>query len=778
MFGVLHRLSVAFSFLSLSLSLRLRLCLQNTVGHFKDDHLEESKLGGAWFALLKTAEAGGLKLVDWTKGCDSALAVKDAAALDQILKAGALTARVAKHAFVKSMEKVIEDDEKGVTNASLAAKVIGALDDLPGLGIKQPSTDNFDFLPGLQPVVQSGGTYTTAVLNKPELRSSDAAFSPDVITFSCGMKHDAHAAFVARTFFVDPTPQQQQLYNQVVNAQHALIAALKPGNTISQACKKAMEVLTAEDAGLPEFQLRPNFGCGFGLRTNETALVLSEDNNTVIEAGMVFAVLISVFKIPLTDGPAEGTKRYDSIAMAKLKQYAILLGDTVVVQPSADGSAAGATALIATEKLSSEKDQVVYELASEESEESEEEEDESSSEDDGDKKGKKKGKNRLSAAMDDYAGNAGAGAGGDGQVGIRSTRLAARRQQDAEDAAAKKQRDEHQKELFERKKEEARKRQAGEDDDDGDDGDAADKAAAIETYRTGSEMPRAGVRPNQIQVDKTHDAVLLPMFGGLVPFHVSTIKSVIKLEEGSKAILRVNFHAPGAAPGKDCPPSMLKALKEYSDQGVFIRTLSFQCKDHRNMNSVAQVIKAMQKKIKTEREQEAQKAGLVEQPKLNLIRDAKISRLTDVNMWPAISGRKTQGVVEAHTNGLRFMSSKGEKFELIYSNVKHGIFMPCEGEHVVAIHFHLKHPIIVNKKKQKDIQFFTEVVSATEAIDGRRRNDYDADEIGEEQREREMRAEINKSFRRFAEKVQNLCEADPTAKWNSFDVPDRTIAFR
>jgi nucleosome binding factor SPN SPT16 subunit len=729
------------------------------VGKFNDDHLEESKLLSAWSALL-TASADKVTQVDWTKGCDAALAVKDAAAIEQVIKAGHLTARVARAAFLKNMERVIEDDEKGVTNASLSAKVLSALDDLPGLGIKV-DTENFDFL--LQPVVQSGGQYVVNALAKADLKSNDNAFSPDVILFSSSMKYNAHSAFVARTFFVDPSPTQTTLYNTILSAQTALIAELKPGNTIAAACQKALDILTADDT-LPQFQVRPNFGCGYGLRATEQHLVLSTSNQTKIEKGMVFAVVMGVFKIPLPDAPKK-----DTIAMSKIQTYSILLGDTVIVDGGKSGEDdVGAT--IVTDKIPSERDQVVYELAGESSDEEEEEEEE----DEGDKKKKKKGgKSRLGEELDNYDAAAGAGT-----VGIRSTRLAARRQQDAEDAAAKKKRDEHQKELFERKKEEARKKQSGDGDDDKeDDADAVDKAPDIEAYRTAVDLPR-GTRPNQIQVDKSHDAVLLPMFGGLIPFHVSTIKSVIKLEEGTKAILRINFHAPGAAPGKDCPPSMLKALRDYGERGIFIRTLSFQSKDHRNMNNITQVIKAMQKKIKTEREQEQQKAGLVEQPKLILNRDGKVPRLTDLSMWPAISGRKSQGVLEVHTNGIRFMSTKGEKMEVTFSNVRHGIFMPCEGEHVVAIHFHLKHPIIINKKKHKDIQFFTEVVASTEAIDGRKRNDFDADEYNEEERERQIRIEMNKAFRKFAEKVQNAAEGDPTSTWSSFDVPTRDLAFR
>lgn len=172
-------------------------------------------------------------------------------------------------------------------------------------------------------------------------------------------------------------------------------------------------------------------------------------------------------------------------------------------------------------------------------------------------------------------------------------------------------------------------------------------------------------------------------------------------------------------------------------------------------------------------------------------------------MWPSVSGRKTVGTLEAHTNGLRFVSNKGEKVEIIYANIAHGVFQPCDREHVVLIHFHLKHAIMIGKKKYRDVQFFTEVVEASQvrhghgrlpavltrphpgsphvtsrcvssvtalrritahhcssllftrchlipaalsfplpslqAIDGRGRADFDADELGDEERERRIR---------------------------------------
>jgi nucleosome binding factor SPN SPT16 subunit len=46
----------------------------------------------------------------------------------------------------------------------------------------------------------------------------------------------------------------------------------------------------------------------------------------------------------------------------------------------------------------------------------------------------------------------------------------------------------------------------------------------------------------QIYVDTRRDTVLLPVYGVMVPFHISTIKNVSKNEDD----LRINFIAPGA----------------------------------------------------------------------------------------------------------------------------------------------------------------------------------------------------------------------------------------
>lgn len=165
----------------------------------------------------------------------------------------------------------------------------------------------------------------------------------------------------------------------------------------------------------------------------------------------------------------------------------------------------------------------------------------------------------------------------------------------------------------------------------------------------------------------------------------------------------------------------------------------------------------------------------MEQEKLVRTKNERVPRLADVTMRPVIANRKTQGNLEAHTNGIRFISTRSEIVDVMYNNIKYAIFQPCENEIMVLIHFHLKNPIMVGKKKQSDVQFFTEAVDASQAVDNSRRSMYDPDEMDDEQRERQLRKRLNQAFKEFCKKV------DAVAKKNGynleFDIPYRDLGF-
>jgi nucleosome binding factor SPN SPT16 subunit len=127
-------------------------------------------------------------------------------------------------------------------------------------------------------------------------------------------------------------------------------------------------------------------------------------------------------------------------------------------------------------------------------------------------------------------------------------------------------------------------------------------------------------------------------------------------------------------------------------------------------------------------------------------------------------------------NGLQFRSTRGETVDIIFSNIKQAVFIPCEGEHLVLIHFHLKHPILVGKKKFQDLQFFTEAVESSMALDGRGRSDYDPDELGDEEKQNKYRADLNRAYRAFVQRVESAARADANVDL-SFDIPPRDYSF-
>lgn len=169
----------------------------------------------------------------------------------------------------------------------------------------------------------------------------------------------------------------------------------------------------------------------------------------------------------------------------------------------------------------------------------------------------------------------------------------------------------------------------------------------------------------------------------------------------------------------------------------------------------------LRKRLRQSEQKAEEEKDLVTQEKLIRIKDQRVPLLKDLTMRPQLSGRKSTGNLAAHQNGLRFTTNKGEIVDVMYTNIKHAFFEPCDKSTLVLVHFHLKDfiligtlclltvslppfyrsPLLVDiahvglsdafssvvciclagKKKQKDVQFFTEVITASLNLDNQRR---------------------------------------------------------
>ena len=108
--------------------------------------------------------------------------------------------------------------------------------------------------------------------------------------------------------------------------------------------------------------------------------------------------------------------------------------------------------------------------------------------------------------------------------------------------------------------------------------------------------------------------------------------------------------------------------------------------------------------------------------------------------------------MECHCNGFRFNSSKGQKVDFTFNNIRNAFFQPSEdSDIIVLIHFRLKAAITIGNKKFLDIQFYAEVCNQFEDIDGKnaRRRMTEQDEVEQERREREIRKRLDDKFQKF-----------------------------
>lgn len=317
------------------------------------------------------------------------------------------------------------------------------------------------------------------------------------------------------------------------------------------------------------------------------------------------------------------------------------------------------------------------------------------------------------------------------------------REQDAE--AANKRR-EHQKELFERRREVGLEKYS-ENDSKGL-GNTAKRWKRFESYPREAMLPDH-VKDLKIMVDHRRQTIILPINGFMVPFHVNTLKSAIKQEEGDYTVIRFMFVTPGQIAGK-------KEDNPFEDANAnFIRGITYRSTDSVRFSNIHKEITELKKNATKRENERAEMADVVEQD--NLIEARKPIKLPDTSLRPQFEGKRSAGDVEIHQNGIRWSSHarSDHKVDILYSNIKHFFFQPCDHELIVLCHAHLKSPIMVGKKKTKDITFVREVSEASfdETGNKKRRRRYDEDEIEDEQEELRHRARLNKEFKAFADKV-------------------------
>ncbi|KAJ3350446.1 FACT complex subunit spt16 [Allomyces javanicus] len=699
------------------------------VGHFPKDKQSGKHLNEFTAAMA----AAGFVWCDATLGVSQCLGSKDAAELALVDKAAKVSAAVMKNHFFEEIMSII-DEEKTITHEELTDRIDAVLaeENIAKYAKRLRFPSDLD-LPMTEtcyvPIVQSGGEYDL----RPSAQSNGKNLHPGTILCSLGVRYKSYCSNIARTLLINPTKRQEKNYDFLLEVFGYLVSLLRPGLKGKEVYGKVLQYVKAKRPDL-EPNLVKSVGFGMGIEFRESTFVLNAKNDVELLPNAVLNVSIGFQN--LTNPDAKDKRN---------QVYALHIADTVVVGND--------KTVTLTSDCTRDAAEVCFELEDDE--------------DDAATKAAAADKAAAKAAKAKAA-SAAAAASSDGPRGKRqaSAILQSKTRNEATEASAEAKRRDHQKELAAARQEEGLQRFAA----GGERTKDADKRLfrKFESYKKDTNVPRdAGL---QIHVDDRAETILLPVYGLTVPFHISTIKNVSKSDEGDYVYLRLNFISPGQALGRK------EELPFENPNATFIKTLTYRSNDAPRMNDIYRKVSELKKQsLKAEAERK-DKADIVEQDRLVEAKRNKPVALMDVYARPTLDGKRLPGDLEIHTNGLRYRSRlKSEnRIDILFNNIQHLFFQPCDNELIVVLHVHLKNPIMIGKKKTKDVQFYKEAtdVSFDETGNRRRRAYGDEDELQQEQEEKRRRARLNKEFKEFGETIVE----NPDVQFR-LDIPFRELGF-
>ncbi|CDO70740.1 hypothetical protein BN946_scf184798.g55, partial [Trametes cinnabarina] len=677
-------------------------------------------------------------LVDMAPAVASLLAVKDDEELKYMRTAANLTSTLLAHYIAPKLETILDREAK-ISHETFAAQIEGRIGYGEGDKAKGPDMKVWSKGRGLNevdweatefcypPIIQSPSTSTGYDLSPTAESSQDDISHKGVVLVSVGMRYKNYCANLGRSFIVDPSKEQEAIYSLLVSLQSEILSRMKEGAVSKELYQFALSYVKEKKPEL-ESHFVKNIGHGMGMEFRDASYLISPKNSRKLHTNMTFNLVLGF------TGLEEGGKK-----------YALQLVDTVVV------GADKATCL--TTGVKALKDTMFF---------LNQDEDEGQS--------SKAPAKKLPAAKNGANGNASpvknktAG----GKVLRNKTRSAAQAEL-VHSMAAKIA--EHQRELHSRLHQEglARFSEGG----GGIGGKEGKGWKRFQSYKGEAGLPRE-VENLRIFVDRKAQTVILPVYGFAVPFHINTIKNVSKNDEGEFTYLRVNFQTPGQLAGR-------KEDTPFEDpDATFIRSITYRSADAHRFDAISKQITDLKKEVNKREQQKKEMADVIEQDTLVEIKGRRPTKLPEVFIRPALDGKRLPGEVEIHQNGLRYQSPMGsQKIDILFSNVKHLFFQPCDHELLVIIHIHLKAPIMIGKKKAHDVQFYREASDVQFDETGNRKRKYrygDEDELELEQQERKRRQMLNKEFKLFSEKIAEAATAS-TGDPLEVDIPFRELSF-
>lgn len=674
-----------------------------------------------------------------------ALAIKDVDELSLIKKASILSARVMKVTLTEKIEKTIDEDRK-MSHTTLS--------DIAEEAIVNPSKVKLNFNPDhcdpcYPPIIQSTDSQTQSRMFdlRPSAECSEEDLAFGCIVASIGARYNFYCSNVSRTLLIGPSMMQREIYSIVLRAQESAINALVPDAPLKAAYFAAIDVfhegqksLSSQSFTTPDL-LRSslkNVGFGTGIEYRDSSFILNSKNEAKVREGMVFVVSVGLENIK---DDANGL-------------FSILISDTVLVRSVNLGPE--------VYTASSRKDykHISYDI------QMDTDDGRAASGVDGLKASFIKDSREFEKHRDEVLVK-------DGLRGRRRGNLDLSYLPDTEEEEQRRRK--HQEALAKKMLDRGLLRLKGGNILTLDDAQQT-KRVLLDEYRAyNSPKEFASLKPRCVIVDMDHEAIIVPINGIPIPFHISTLKNATKSDEGQYSYLRVNFHTPHTAVSRslgrpDNSPRFPGFVVEKGSCTAFIKEFTFRSSNPINLNDCLRKIKELRKRAAEKATHQLEKDTLVEQQNLVIERGRSQLALSEVSIRPPMAkGKNNIGILEAHQNGFRYRSRNGS-IDIIYNNIRNAFFQDANKELLVLIHFHLKNEIMIGSKRSKDVQFYVQVMEAVVKLNESRRRQFDQDELEEEQQERDLRNRTNKSFFKFTKEVEERYGIE-------FDVPYRQLEF-
>ncbi|KAK4540616.1 FACT complex subunit spt16 [Oleoguttula mirabilis] len=658
--------------------------------------------------------------VDITPALSAAMAVKDENELRAIRNASVASSHTMADFFLDYMSDVLDKDKK-ISHKALCDKIAGKIDDEKFFKWKKAPA-NFDTMQldwSIQPTVMSGGNFDLKLGSEPD----DNNLHAGVIIAAFGLRYQTYASMIARTYLVDPNKTQESMYKLLLSVHEAVMKELRDGVAANAVYQKAISTIKAKKPELVSKFVK-SVGAGIGIEARDAGLILNAKNTRVLKDGMTFSITTGFSDL---DNPNPQDKKRDA-------KYALMLSDTVRINPP--GSEQALFSFTKDAPIDVESTSFFF---NEEEEEKKE-------------KPKAKKDSRVGAVA---------------SSNITKTRLRGQggTTQNEEKEAARR---EHQKELHQKKQQEGVEKYA---EGHGNlNGTQEKKFKRFESYKRDSQFP-SKIKDLVVLVDPKNNSVILPIMGRPVPFHINTLKNATTSTEGGFTYLRINFTSPGQGVGRKDEQTPFE-----DPTAQFIRSLTFRSHDTNRMEDIKDQITDMRKAASRKEQEKKDMEDVVEQDKLVEIRNRRPFRLDNIYVRPAVESKRVGGAVEIHQNGLRYHHLGNQKIDILFGNIKHLFFQPCVGELIVIIHVHLHNPIMIGKKKTKDVQFYREATEMQFDETGNRKRKHrygDEEEFEAEQEEKRRRAQLDKEFRSFTEKIADAGKGEGLA----VDMPFRDLGF-